>query len=144
MRLIGVDVIPADENVAMNLQIRTGSKVMLFSKLYLEDEKPIAIDKRYIIYHKGKPVVEEEINYAAFPEVVAQHTGLITTRNQVTLSATLMDKDTAQILKTSQNKPALKIEQLVFGAQDQPLGWSIILCDGEKYKLNALTKTFFQ
>lgn len=144
MRLLSVEIIPADENVSSMLKIRTGSKVILFKKLYLEENKPIAIDNRHIVYYRGHPTVEEEIHYAAFPEVVSKHTGLITSHNQVTFSAILMDRDNAQILKTSQNKPALKIEQLVFGIQNQPLGWSVVICDGEKYQLNALTKSFFQ
>jgi GntR family transcriptional regulator len=144
MKLLGVDVIIADNTIASILKLRAGSKVIRFSKLYFEENKPIAVDKRFIIYHRGQPVIEEEIHYAAFPEVVAQHTGLITTRNQVTLSAISIDKETAQLLKTNQNTPGLKIEQLVFGVQDQPLGCSIIICEGERYKLNALTKTFFQ
>lgn len=144
MRLLGAEVISADTNIASVLKLRPGSKVIRFRKLYTVNEEPIALDTRYIIYRKGQPVVEQEIHYAAFPKFVARHTGLVSIRNQVTFSAMLTDQGIAQELEMEVGKPALKIEQLVFGAQDQPLGWSIIVCNGEKYSINGFTKTFFQ
>ena len=144
MHLLGVDVISADNDVASALKLRIGSKVIRLRKLYFSSDEPIALDIRYIIYRKGQPAVENEINYAAFPKFVTNHTGFVSIRNQVTFSAILIDSEISKILKTIEGKPGLKIEQLVFGSKDQPLGWSIIICNGEKYSLNGFTKTFFQ
>lgn len=144
MHLLSVDVISADSNVSSALKLRIGSKVIRLCKLYFSNEQPIALDTRYIIYHKGQPVVENEIHYAAFPKFLTNHTGFVAIRNQVTFSAILINNEVSKILETTEGKPGFKIEQLVFGAKDQPLGWSIIICNGEKYSLNGFTKTFFQ
>ncbi|MCR4435468.1 MAG: GntR family transcriptional regulator [Clostridiales bacterium] len=142
VQLLGVDIIPADSTVASVLKLKTNSKVIRIKKLYLTENEPVALDTRYIIYHRRQPVVENEINYAAFPKEVARHTGVALIRNQVTFSAVPLDKNLAQQLGTTEGKPALQIEQLVFGGQEQPLGWSIIICNGEKYRMNAITKTY--
>jgi GntR family transcriptional regulator len=142
MQLLGVDVISADNTVASALKLRGKGKIVRFRKLYLLNNKPIAIDCRYIVYRQGQPVVEREIHYAAFPEFVTKHTGLAANRNQVTLSAVLLDGPTAEMLGSTEGKPGLKIEQLVFGTDNQRLGWSVMICHGERYRLQALTKTF--
>lgn len=144
MRLLGVDVVLADRHIASALKLRIGSKVIRLRKLYLSSDEPIALDTRYIIYRKGQPVIENEIHYAAFPKFVTSHTGFVSIRNQVTFSAILIDNEVSKILETTESKPGLKIEQLVFGAKDQPLGWSIIICNGEKYSLNGSTKTYIE
>lgn len=143
VQLNGVEIITADAAVTSVLKLKANSKVIRIKKTYLLDNEPVAVDTRYIIYHRRQPVVENEINYSAFPKEVARHTGLGLTRNQVTFSAISLDKATAKQLDTFEGKAALQIEQLVFGAQEQPLGWSIITCDGEKYRMNAITKTYF-
>jgi GntR family transcriptional regulator len=142
LRLLGIDVISADIGVASVLKIRTRAKVIRFRKLYLLDNRPIATDNRFIVYRQGQPVVEKEIHYAAFPEFVARHTGLAANRNEVTFSAVLLDRDTALTLATVEGKPGLRIEQLVFGADEQRLGWSVMICDGERYRLQGLTRSF--
>lgn len=141
-RLLGVNVVSPDSTVASVLQLRPGSKVIHFRKLYLVNSEPVAIDTRYIVYRKGQPTVEQEIKYSAFPNEVARHTGLVSIRNKVTFSAVLLSEETAKILGTTAGKPALQIEQLVFGTNDRPLGWSMITCNSEKYSLSAYTKTF--
>ncbi len=143
VKLLGVEIISVEDNVASVLQIKLGSKVLRFRRLYVINQEPVAIEFRYITYHRGQPVIEQEIQYAAFPEVVANHTGIVSERNQVTISAVpLLPKD-AEILNSFEGIPALKIEQLVYGGQGKPLGLSIMTCHGEKYHLLASTKKFF-
>ena len=141
LRLLGVDVVSADADVARVLKVRIKTKVVRFRKLYLVNDKPIAFDNRVIIYRQGQPVVEKEIHYAAFPEFVAKNTGLPAHHNEVTLSSILLDQQSAQTLETPEGQPALKIEQMVVGTGGQPLGWSVMVC-GEQYRLHAISKTF--
>lgn len=142
-RLISVDVIPADTEIASILKLRIGSKVIKSKKVFSKEDGPFAIDTRYMVYQKGEPMVEQGINYSDFPKFVSLHTGLVSVRNQVTFSAVLSDKEIVGELSMEQGKPLLKIEQLVFGIKEQPLGWSVIFCNAEKYKMEGYTKTFF-
>jgi GntR family transcriptional regulator len=143
-KLLGVDVIIANNEVASILKLRSRTKILQVRKLLLLDSRPVAFDRRFIIYRKGQPVIEEGIHYAAFPEFVSKHMGLTASRNKVTFSAVSLDEETARMLGTSTGKPALRIEQLVLGGEDQPLGWSVMICDGERYRLQAVTKGFFE
>ncbi|MCL6477281.1 MAG: GntR family transcriptional regulator [Peptococcaceae bacterium] len=143
VKLLGVNIIPADDTVASILQLKPGSKVLCFNRLFIINDDPVAVEFRYITYHRGQPVIEQEINYAAFPEVVANHTGLVSERNQVTISAIPLPPKEAELLGVPGGIPALKIEQLVYGGQGKPLGLSIMTCHGEKYRLLASTKKFF-
>lgn len=143
VKLLGVDIVSADEEVASTLQLKPGSKVLRFRRLYEVNDEPVAIELRYIIYYRGQPVIEQEIHYAAFPEVVASHTGIVSERNQVTISSVALPSKEAEILCANVGIPALKIEQLVYGGKDVPLGLSVMTCHGEKYRLVASTKKFF-
>lgn len=141
VQLLGVDVIPPDSTVSSILELQSGSKVIQSRKVYIIDDEPIALDILYTAYYRGQPAVEKEINYATFPKFISEYTGLVPMGNRVKISAVPLEKETANILRTIKNKPALRIEQLVYGIKNKPLGWSVITCNSEKYHLNAYTKT---
>jgi len=142
-KFLGINVISAEEEVAKKLQLKPKTKLLQFRRLLLFNQEPVAIENRYLTYQRGQPLVEQEIKYADFPEAVAKHTGIIIERNHVTISAVLLSPHDAEILETSEGGAALKIEQLVYGAENNPLGLSIMVCHGEKYHLVASTKSFF-
>ncbi|WP_019850413.1 GntR family transcriptional regulator [Desulfitobacterium sp. PCE1] len=142
-KLLAINVISAEDGVALRLQIKPGSKLIRFRRLLLMDKEPVAVENRYLTYQRGQPLVEQEIKYADFPEAVAKHTGIITEGNQVTISAVSLNQEDSELLETSSGIPALKIEQLVYGRKNTPLGLSIMICHGEKYHLIASTRSFF-
>ncbi|WP_018307320.1 GntR family transcriptional regulator [Desulfitobacterium hafniense] len=142
-RLLAINVIAAEDGVALRLQIKPGTKLIQFRRLLLIEGEPVAVENRYLTYQRGKPLVEQEIKYADFPEAVARHTGIITEGNQVTISAVSLHQAEAELLEASSGIPALKVEQLVYGRQNTPLGLSIMICHGEKYHLIASTRSFF-
>lgn len=143
VKFLGIHIVSADESVASLLQIKPGSKLIQFRRLLLIDEEHIAVENRYLTYRRGQPLVENEIKYADFPEAVANHTGMVSERNQVTITAVPLSLTDSELLQTMEGIPALKIEQLVYGRQSNPLGLSIMICHGEKYHLVASTKSFF-
>lgn len=140
-RLLGVNIINPDPWVASILQLKSDMKVIRFKKLHFVKDEIVALDTRYIVYEKCCPVVEEEIN-TTFISHITKLTGFVSIRNKVTFSAISLSEETAELLNTYANKPVMQIEQLVCGINNQPLGVSVIICDSEKYKLSAYTKTF--
>lgn len=142
-QFLGINIVSADATIASLLQIKPGSKLLRFRRLLLIYEEPVAVENRYLTYHRGQPVVEQEIKYADFPEAVAKHTGIVIERNQVTINSVPLSLTDSELLETSEGIPALRIEQLVYGRQGIPLGLSIIICHGEKYHLVASTRSFF-
>lgn len=143
LKFLGINIVSAEDAIAAILELKPGSKLLRFRRLFLIDEEPVAIENRYVTYHRGQPVVEQEIQYAAFPEAVARHTGRVTERNQVTISSVPLSSDDSELLGALAGIPALKIEQLVYGGQGRPLGLSVMICHGEKYQLVASTRSFF-
>ncbi len=142
IQLLGVDIVKAGPEIAPVLSVSKEKKVLRIRKLHVTGGLPAAVDTRYIRYRKGRPIVEKEIQYAAMPDVVASITEAAIKQNRLTISSVLLDEPTAKQLRGTPKDPALKIEQLVMGGNDQPLGYSITICHGQRFSMTAESKNF--
>lgn len=142
IRLLGVDIVEAGPEIAPVLSVSKEEKVLRIRKLHVTEGLPVAVDIRYICYRKGRPIVEKEIQYAAMPDVVASITEAAIKQNRLTISSVLLDNPTAEQLRGTPKDPALKIEQLVIGGNEQPLGYSITICHGQRFSMTAASKKF--
>lgn len=142
IQLLGVDVVKAGPEIAPFLSISKEKKVLRIRKLHVTEGLPVALDTRYICYRKGRPIVEKEIQYAAMPDIVASIAEAAIKQNRLTISSVRLDEETAHRLRGKPNEPALKIEQLVIGGNDRPLGYSVTLCHGHRFSMTAESKNF--
>jgi len=141
VHLLSVDVICADKIISDKLKVVHGTKILKIIRV-ISDDEPIAIDTRFLPYIKGTPILEKEIQYAAFPDLVAHHTELFSVRNSLEISAgTLSDKE-AKLLNTITGLPCLYVEQIIYSANEQPIGWSKMVCRSDRFKLRAVSQSF--
>lgn len=142
IKLLDVRVIPADRKISEKLAVDLGSRVLKIKRLLLSDEGPVAVDSRFLPYVKGVPILEREIEYAAFPDLVAKNIDLISARNNFKVSASILWKEEAELLEAKAGLPALCIEQIIYAANNQPIGWSKMICRGDRFTLTAVSHPF--
>lgn len=85
-KLLEVKLINASAELRRELDIKQKSFVMIRWLIY-SDKKPVAYDVKYLPYERGKPIVEKEIRYATFPEMVAKHRSLFLIKKKLKISA---------------------------------------------------------
>lgn len=137
-KLLEVKRVPADPAVAARLGIAEGKKVFMIRRLINGENGPAGLDEKYLPYLKGKPLLENVIEYADFPEIVARHTDATIHKIEMGISAAPLMPEEAEKLKTVTGHPALCIIQVIYAKDGQPMGISKTIYRGETFELNAV------
>jgi GntR family transcriptional regulator len=119
------------------LNLPPEARVILLKRLLYKDETPIAIEEKYMRYMRGKPLLETQLEYADFPEVVAQHQDSVPVRNEMVIYVDVLSADQAELLETDPLQPAMVIKQVIYAKDDKPLGISQMFCHKDRYHLSA-------
>lgn len=145
LRLVGVEAVPADAEVAERLRVAPDSMVVQFSRLGLLDEEPVAFERKYLPYSRRRPLVEQELHYAAFPAVVAQASQMHLVKVKVDVYATEPPTYACHYLGLSTDTSCccLIMEQTVLSQSDEVLGWGRTYCR-DSYRLSAETDPFWK
>lgn len=138
-KLLEVKRIKAVGEIAARFNIAEGKKVFMIRRLIYGENDPIGIDVKYIPYLKGKPLLEKEIEYADFPEIVATHSDVMLHKIERTISACPLMPEEAELLKTDAGHPALCVIQVIYSKEEQPLGFSKTVYRGETFELKTVS-----
>lgn len=138
-RLLEVKRISADETIAGKLGVGQGTKVFLIRRLIHSDSGPVGVDMKYLPYIKGQPVLENEIEYADFPAIVAKHTNVTIHKVEMKISATPLTAEEGELLKTQAGHPALCVHRAFYAKDGRTLGFSKTLYKGEAFELSAVS-----
>lgn len=137
-KLLEVKLINASADLRRELDIKQKSFVMIRWLIY-SDKKPVAYDVKYLPYERGKPIVEKEINYATFPEMVAKHRSLFSIKKKLKISAPKITPELKKLLNLGNDEPVILIEQKIFDSEDKPIGYGQLFIRGEYCNLVAVS-----
>ncbi len=145
LQLVGVEAVPAGDEVAESLRLSPSSMVLEFSRLGLLDGEAVAFERKYLPYSRRRPLVEQELHYAAFPAVVAQASQIHLVKVKVDLYASEPPPDACRYLSlpTDGSCCCLIMEQTVLSQSDDVLGWGRTYCRDD-YRLSAETDPFWK
>ncbi|MEW6424506.1 MAG: GntR family transcriptional regulator [Bacillota bacterium] len=141
-KLLEVKLIKAGGEIASGFGIPEGTKIFMIKRLISGQDGPAGIDVKYLPYLKGKPLLEKEIEYADFPELVARHTDVMIHKIERIISAGSVAPEEAEMLKTAPGHPALCVTQLFYGKEDRLLGISRTVYRGEAFELKTVSYPF--
>lgn len=137
-KLLEVKLINASAELRRELDIKQKSFVMIRWLIY-SDKKPVAYDVKYLPYERGKPIVEKEIRYATFPEMVAKHRSLFSIKKKLKISAPKITPELKKLLNLGNDEPVILIEQKIFDSEDKPIGYGQLFIRGEYCNLVAVS-----
>ena len=136
-KLIEVKIILPSNKLQMSLNLPTNRKVILVKRIFYSGSEPVAYDEKYLIYYKGMPVVEKEIKYGTFPEMISKFTSLFAIKKELTISAQVPDHQISKYLSLYNSTPLLVVEQKLFNSEDKPIGLGITYFKGDNCRLFA-------
>jgi GntR family transcriptional regulator len=127
-----------DNNIfAKELGLKAEAKVIQLKRLLYQGEHVIAIEDKWMPYLKGKPLLETQLEYADFPEVVAKHQESVPVRNSVVISVNTLSTEQAELLGEEPGSPALVIKQIIYSKDDKPLGISHMVCHKDRFQIRG-------
>lgn len=136
-KLLGVRIVPADDNVSVRLLIAIGSPVMALSRLLLVEGEPVGIDRKYLLYDRSSRILESELEHPSLPDLVEKETRGLLSRASITVKASSADAEDADYLGCSAGDPVLVVEQTLYISNGRPAGYGKTVYRGDKHCLTA-------
>ena len=136
-KLIGVNLIRNNLELARELGFSGETNVIMVKRLLVKENLPVAIEEKFLRYQKGKPLLETQMEYADFPELVAKHQDSVPVRNDMAISVSVLSAEQAKLLEADEMLPALVVKQVIYAKEDISLGVSIMVCHKDRFELTA-------
>ncbi|MEW8958780.1 MAG: GntR family transcriptional regulator [Moorella sp. (in: firmicutes)] len=141
VRLLEARLVPAPEKAAGKLQVPAGTKVLYIRRSLLAGGEPLAYDRKYLRYDQGSPILENELQYQAFPDILEKHAAALPFSSKMILQVTTLNEEEARALRTAPGSPAFLLEQVLLAADNRPVGWGWCLYRGDRYQLASVPAT---
>lgn len=138
-KLLGVNIINPPIEAMLNLEITQNKRVIVIKRSLIKYDIPIAYDIKYIPYHVGMPIVEREIHYATFPEILAKEKSLFEIKKELKICGYNPSTEIKNILKIEKNEPIMKIEQKMYDNNNKPIGFGITYFIAKYIKVKAVS-----
>lgn len=135
VRLLEARLVPAPEKAAAKLQIAVGTKVLYIRRSLLAGDEPMAYDRKYLRYDRGRPILENELQYQALPEMVEKHAEVLPVTSKMVLQVTSLNEEEARALRSEPGTPAFLLEQILLAGDGRPVGWGWCIYRGDRYQL---------
>jgi len=136
-KLLEVNIILPDYKLINSLQVTRNKKIIVIRRLFITDGEPVAYDIKYLPYYKRMPIVEKEIRYATFPEMVAKSTSLFAIKKELVITAQMPDEEIKKHLNIYNELPLLVVEQKLYDRESKPIGLGITYYRADSCKLYA-------
>lgn len=134
-RTVDVRVTNASQEIAQILDVSTEDKILYFSRLLTANNSPIALERKYMRYNIGHPILENELQYMAFAEIVTLYHDVLPVRSRMLLRADLANEDDARHLQIPQHSPVLCIEQSLYTGDGKTVGWGLFVYRADKFTI---------
>ena len=123
IKLLEVRVVSADGRTARKLDIARGDNVIYIRRIMTKSGEPIFYHRAYLIYDPKRPIVEAELDVTSLQGLFADVDNSLLKHGLLSIEATLINEEEAQILRTPYPTAAFYLEHLFFDYDDQPLSW---------------------
>lgn len=138
-KLLEARVLKAPSRTARNLGVEEGANVLFLRRLLLANDEPLVYDRKYLRYTRGKPILEAELNLP-LAELVSRNSDVQAVSSRLSIEATTVQEDEAQILKVPAGTPAFCVDQVLYSFDGVPLSWGWYIYRGDKYKFTSLAR----
>ncbi|MDQ0285183.1 GntR family transcriptional regulator [Desulfofundulus luciae] len=134
-RLIAVNVLKASAEISGRLELKADERVLYFCRLLLADNVPMAIERKYMRFKKGSPILENELQYKAFSEVISMHSEVLPVRSRMVMRPSLVEKEDALLLQVPPGSPVFYLEQYLYANDETVVGWGFFIFRGDRFTL---------
>lgn len=136
-QLLEVNIIMPDEKLARELQTTRNKNVIVIRRLFYTEGKPVAYDLKYLLYSKGMPILEKELEQATFPEMVSSSTSAFSLKKEISIYAQIPDETIKKYLNIYDELALLVVEQRIHNDENKPIGFCVTFFRGDYIKLKG-------
>jgi GntR family transcriptional regulator len=132
VKLLEVNIIKAQADVARKLTIRAGDNVIHIRRLISRDDEPVFYHQEYLVYDPTRPIVEAEMEVTSLHGLFAGSEETTLKRGELTIEAAVLGEAEAHLLGAPPMLPSFRLEHLFYDFDNRPVSWGFFLCRGDR------------
>jgi GntR family transcriptional regulator len=133
-RIIDIATLAADAELAANLRLAPGARVVSVERLRMADEEPMALEHTHLPARLFPGLRRHLTGAASLYEVLSQVYGVQLAEAEETIETVLASPREAALLGTDTGLPMLLISRLSFDTGGRPVEWVQSWFRGDRYK----------
>jgi GntR family transcriptional regulator len=137
VKLLQARIVAADEQTAGKLQVTPGQSVIYLRRLILARGEPTLCHVEYVVYDPARPVVEAEMDVTALRGLFGGTGATMLKRGDLSVEATLLNDQEAELLQARPPAAAFRIEHLFFDFDDRPVSWGWFICRSDRLRFSS-------
>ena len=137
VQLLDTRIISADERTARKLELVEGDPTIYIRRLFTSENKPIFYHRAYLIFDPSRPILEAEMDVTSLQGLFTSADNTLIKRGQLTIEATLMNEEEADILQTPLPAAAFYLEHLFYDFKDCPISWGWFIFRSDHLRFNT-------
>ena len=119
-----IKIVSVDDEIQRLLQIAPRRIAVAITRTNLSRGQVYGAEIKYVPYQRGQPSIENEIQYAVFPDPANEKTYSFSYHAQIALCAVLPPREVAELLGCPLGDPLLLIKRLYLKQEGTPIGYS--------------------
>ncbi len=137
VRILRASAVTANERVAQKLDVKPGSRVIYIHRLLLQEKLPLMVHREYLILDPKNPTVEAELEVTSLSGLFTGCGQSVFKRGDLVIDATVLTKEEASLLKSTNGAPAFRIEHIFFDFYDRVASWGWFICRGDQLRFQT-------
>jgi GntR family transcriptional regulator len=120
-RILKQEVVPAEAAIAERLRLTVGAPVIEITRVRSIEEEPIVLVTTYLPHQLCRGIEFEDLRRQSLYDVLEMKCGLRIARGERTISATIANDYTAELLNVRKGAPLVTLESVSYLSDDTPL-----------------------
>ena len=138
-QLMEVEIIRPTAELIYQLRVSPEKRIVVIRHLLYSDGELVAYDTKYIPYFTGIPIVEKEINYITFPEIIASRTSIFDVHRNISISMEMPTVEIAKRLQLQADDPVIVVKQHILDQDRSPIGFGQLYCRYNKCRIEGVS-----
>lgn len=126
--------IPADVNIARNLQISPGEPIVQLVRLQLANAEPMCIEVASLRAHDVPGLLDLDLTGSLY-DLLGERYSLIPFRAEQVVTATVTTQDESTVLRVPPFSPALRVTRTALDSRSRPLEFTTTLYRSDRYEI---------
>jgi GntR family transcriptional regulator len=122
-RVLGREIVSADANVAKQLALTRGERVVRIRRVRLADGIPVSFDETYLPLEIGKKIMSNDLKVLPIFSLLERKYDVPLIEAEYKLDAVAADTEAAAALKVRQGSPIFRIERTSYSTGSRPVDY---------------------
>lgn len=123
VKLLDARIVSADQRTARKLELHKDDPAIYIRRLFTRENIPIFYHRAYLKYDPTRPIVEAEMDVTSLQGLFTSANFGMLKRGQLTIEATMMNEEEANILQVQLPAAAFYLEHLFYDFDNRPISW---------------------